>query len=148
MPTESYGNFGHYGVGESRGRFGKPRWIETSTRLAESHVLSIAVVGGRARVVAANSCLHATSGPGQQPCQLSDVPVHEPVHGRGAHGGVPPMALIALFAQLTRSTNRSTPDHGDHPMPATQRCRPPTGALRSQSYGRRAKWSIWTTRRS
>ena len=44
MPTESYGNSGHYGVGESRSRFGKPRWIEVSTRLAESHVLSIAVV--------------------------------------------------------------------------------------------------------
>lgn len=39
----------HYGVGESRSRFGKPRWIETSTRLAESNVLSIAVVRGRAR---------------------------------------------------------------------------------------------------
>ena len=27
----------------------------------------------------------------------------------GYHGAVPPMALIALFAQMARSTNRSTP---------------------------------------
>ena len=26
------------------------------------------------------------------------------------------MALIALFAPMVRSTNRSTPDHGDHRM--------------------------------
>ena len=39
----------HYGVGESRSRFGKPRRIEASTRLAESNFLSIAVVRGRAR---------------------------------------------------------------------------------------------------
>jgi hypothetical protein len=31
------------------------------------------------------------------------------------------MALIALFARVTRSTNRSTPRHGDHRMPATER---------------------------
>jgi hypothetical protein len=28
------------------------------------------------------------------------------------------MALIALFARVTRSTNRSTPYHGDHRMPS------------------------------
>jgi enoyl-CoA hydratase/carnithine racemase len=39
----------HYGVAESTSRFGKPRWIETATRLARSNVLSIAVVRGRAR---------------------------------------------------------------------------------------------------
>jgi hypothetical protein len=36
---------------------------------------------------------------------------------------VPPMALIAPFAQVARSTNRSTPHHGDHRMPATERYR-------------------------
>jgi hypothetical protein len=35
------------------------------------------------------------------------------------------MALIAPFARVTRSTNRSTPDHGDHRMPATERHRRP-----------------------
>jgi hypothetical protein len=39
------------------------------------------------------------------------------------HGAVPPMALIAPFAQVTRSTNRSTPRQGDHQMPATERYR-------------------------
>jgi enoyl-CoA hydratase/carnithine racemase len=39
----------HYGIGESRSRFDKPRWIETSARLAHSNVVSIAVVRGRAR---------------------------------------------------------------------------------------------------
>src|SRR5260370_35340279 len=39
----------HYGVAESTSRFGKPRWIETATRLARSNFLSIAVVRGRAR---------------------------------------------------------------------------------------------------
>ena len=34
---------------KSTSRFGKPRWIETATRLARSNVLSIAVVRGRAR---------------------------------------------------------------------------------------------------
>jgi hypothetical protein len=42
---------------------------------------------------------------------------------------VPPMALIALFASMARSTNRSTPDHDDHRMPATER------------YRRRGAWS-------
>ena len=41
----------------------------------------------------------------------------------GYHGAVPPMALIALFAQMTRSTNRSTPYSGDHQMPVTERHR-------------------------
>ena len=41
----------------------------------------------------------------------------------GYHGVVPPMALIAPFARVTRSTNRSTPYHGDHRMPATERYR-------------------------
>ncbi len=41
------------------------------------------------------------------------------------HGVVPPMVLIAPFALVTRSTNRSTPYHGDHRMPATERYRRP-----------------------
>lgn len=39
----------HYGVGESNSRFGSPRWIESAMRLAQSRVLSVAVVRGRAR---------------------------------------------------------------------------------------------------
>src|SRR5258708_5671367 len=39
----------HYGVGESASRFGKPRWIEAAARLANSSVVSIAVIRGRAR---------------------------------------------------------------------------------------------------
>jgi hypothetical protein len=35
------------------------------------------------------------------------------------------MALIAPFARVVRSTNRSTPRHGDHRMPATERYRRP-----------------------
>jgi hypothetical protein len=34
------------------------------------------------------------------------------------------MALIAPFPRMTRSTNRSTLDHGDHWMPAPERYRP------------------------
>ena len=41
----------------------------------------------------------------------------------GYHGAVAPMALIAPFARMTRSTNRSTPYHGGHRMPATERYR-------------------------
>ena len=33
------------------------------------------------------------------------------------------MALIALFAQVARSTNRSTPSHSDRRMSATERHR-------------------------
>lgn len=39
----------HYGIGESASRFGKPRWVEASIRLAHSNVVSIAVIRGRAR---------------------------------------------------------------------------------------------------
>src|SRR5246500_2098604 len=39
----------HYGIAESASRFGKPRWIETAARLAQSAVLSVAVIRGRAR---------------------------------------------------------------------------------------------------
>src|SRR5262249_29679924 len=42
----------------------------------------------------------------------------------GYHGVVPPIALIAPLARVARSTNRSTPYHGDHRMPATERYRP------------------------
>ena len=41
----------------------------------------------------------------------------------GHHGVMPPVALIALFARVTRSTNRSTPHYSDHRMPATERHR-------------------------
>jgi len=47
----------HYGVGESTSRFGKPRWIESATRLAHSNVLSIAVVRGRTRAGGAEFAL-------------------------------------------------------------------------------------------
>jgi hypothetical protein len=36
-------------------------------------------------------------------------PVHRTHYLHGYHGAEPPMALIALLAQVTRSTNRSTP---------------------------------------
>ncbi len=39
----------HYGIAESSSRFGKPRWIEAAIRLAQSGVLSIAVIRGRVR---------------------------------------------------------------------------------------------------
>jgi enoyl-CoA hydratase/carnithine racemase len=39
----------HYSMAEPRSRFGTPRWIEAATRLARSHVLSIAVIRGRVR---------------------------------------------------------------------------------------------------
>jgi enoyl-CoA hydratase/carnithine racemase len=39
----------HYGVGQSQSRFGTPRWLEAAIQLANSNVLSIAVVRGRAR---------------------------------------------------------------------------------------------------
>jgi enoyl-CoA hydratase/carnithine racemase len=39
----------HYGIGQSQSRFGTPRWIEAAVQLANSNVLSIAVVRGRAR---------------------------------------------------------------------------------------------------
>jgi hypothetical protein len=43
----------------------------------------------------------------------------------GYHGVVPPMALIAPFARVAGSANRSTPYHGDHRLPATERYRRP-----------------------
>jgi enoyl-CoA hydratase/carnithine racemase len=39
----------HYGIAESSSRFGKPRWIEAAIRLAQSSVLSIAVIRRRVR---------------------------------------------------------------------------------------------------
>jgi enoyl-CoA hydratase/carnithine racemase len=39
----------HYGVGESSSRFGKPRWIDAAIKLAQSSILSIAVIRGRVR---------------------------------------------------------------------------------------------------
>src|SRR5271170_6504778 len=39
----------HYGTSGLRSRFGVPRWIDAATRLANSGVLSIAVIRGRVR---------------------------------------------------------------------------------------------------
>jgi enoyl-CoA hydratase/carnithine racemase len=39
----------HYGVGESQSRFGVPPWRDAAVQLAQSNVLSIAVIRGRAR---------------------------------------------------------------------------------------------------
>ena len=39
----------HYSSAGPRSRFGVPRWIETARRLAESSVLSVAVIRGRVR---------------------------------------------------------------------------------------------------
>jgi enoyl-CoA hydratase/carnithine racemase len=39
----------HYSTAEPRSRFGTPRWIDAATRLAQSVVLSIAVIRGRVR---------------------------------------------------------------------------------------------------
>jgi enoyl-CoA hydratase/carnithine racemase len=39
----------HYSTAEPPSRFGSPPWIETATRLANSNVLSIAVIRGRVR---------------------------------------------------------------------------------------------------
>jgi hypothetical protein len=74
-------------------------------------------------------------------------PVHRTHYLHGYHGAVPLVTLIAPFAPMVRSTDRSTPDHGDHRMPATERYRRQPG-VDMQGYGRRATWSIWTTRRS
>jgi len=71
-------------------------------------------------------------------------PVHRTHYLHGYHGAVPLVTLIAPFAPMARSTDRSTPDHGDHQMPATERYRRP--GLICQGYGRRATWSTWTTR--
>src|SRR5580700_10816660 len=48
-------------------------------------------------------------------------PVHRTHELHGYHGVVPPMALIALFAPMARSTNRSTTYSGRWPIPTTQR---------------------------
>ena len=50
-------------------------------------------------------------------------PAPRALYRHGYHGVVPLVALIAPFARMTRSMNRSTPDHGDHWMPATERYR-------------------------
>ena len=64
----------------------------------------------------------------------------------GHHGVVPPVALIALSARVTRSTNRP------RLTIAVTGCRlqnvTASRSLMCQGYGRRATWSIWTTRSS
>jgi len=47
-------------------------------------------------------------------------PVHRAHYLHGYQRAAPLMTLIAPFARMTRSTNRSTPHHGDHRMPATE----------------------------
>ena len=39
----------HYGASGQKSRFGVPRWIEAARRIAESSVLSVAVIRGRVR---------------------------------------------------------------------------------------------------
>lgn len=39
----------HYSTAQPKSRFGAPRWIEPATRLAESDIVSIAVIRGRVR---------------------------------------------------------------------------------------------------
>ncbi|MGA2942305.1 MAG: enoyl-CoA hydratase/isomerase family protein [Xanthobacteraceae bacterium] len=39
----------HYSTAEPRSRFGKPRWIDAATRLAQSGVVSVAIIRGRVR---------------------------------------------------------------------------------------------------
>jgi hypothetical protein len=59
--------------------------------------------------------------------------VHRTHYLHGYNGAVPLMALMAPFAQVARSINRSTPYHGDHRMPATERYR--RQGLTCQGYG-------------
>ncbi len=51
--------------------------------------------------------------------------MHRGRYLHGYHEVVSLMALIAQFARVARSTNRSTPYHDDHRMPATERYRRP-----------------------
>ena len=64
---------------------------------------------------------------------------------RGYHGVVPTMAQIAPLAQVTRSTNRSTPHHGDYRMPATKRYRRQRSLMLCAQAG--FKWIAWTPAR-
>jgi len=56
----------------------------------------------------------------------------------GYHGVMPPIALIAPFARVARSTNRSAPYHGDHRMTATERYCPPGRSARARARRRKA----------
>lgn len=48
-------------------------------------------------------------GPNPRPADYENYgPVHRTHYLHGYHGTVPPMALIALYARVARSTNRST----------------------------------------
>jgi hypothetical protein len=71
---------------------------------------------------------------------------HRTHYLHGYHGVVPPMALIALFARVTRSTNRSTLTTAIAGY-QLQNVTADRGLV-CQGYGRWATWSIWTTRRS
>jgi hypothetical protein len=47
----------------------------------------------------------------------------------GYYEVTPPVTLIAPYARVSPSTNRSTPYRGDHRMPATERYRRPADQL-------------------
>ena len=49
--------------------------------------------------------------------------MHRAHYLHGWHGAMPLMTLIALGARVSRSTNRSTPGHGDRWTPTTERHR-------------------------
>src|SRR5436309_7648192 len=78
-------------------------------------------------------------GPNPRPADYEKYGFVQPARWlHGCHGAVPPIALIAPFAQMTRSTNRSTPGHGDHRMPVTERYRPRVDT-RATGGGRRGR---------
>jgi hypothetical protein len=77
--------------------------------------------------------------------------MHRTHYLHGYHRAVPSMAPIALVPPMTRSTSRSTPDQGDHWMPATERYRSQYGLmLTNQEVRRLAKMPIfsWSATRS
>jgi hypothetical protein len=96
--------------------------------------------------MAAPSGASRLGGAGTPPRLVKLCPVLRLRQLHGYHEVAPPIALIAPFARVSRSTNRSTPHQGDSRMSTTESYR--RLELRCQGYGRRATWSIWTTRRS
>jgi hypothetical protein len=72
--------------------------------------------------------------------------MHRMLYLHRYHGAVTPMALIAHFAAVSRSTNRSTPHHhGDHRMPTTERYRRQRGLMLFAKAG--SKWIVYTPTR-
>jgi len=110
--------------------------FHTQASLSRSVIGSAGPPGGGSKP--ADSVPGGSRGHTLRVVHRSSVPAHPPTSGRlhekhapalrtrylhGHHGVVPPMALIAPFARVARSTNRSTPDHDDHRMPAADRYR-------------------------